>query len=60
MGVLEIMALAAKALELANTLYQENRMATQAEIDALWVLADTKDAAAVAADDAAQLKAKGA
>lgn len=58
MGVLEIMALVAKAAELANTLYLENRDATQAEIEALWALADTKDAAAVAADDAAQAAKK--
>jgi hypothetical protein len=54
MGALEIMMLAGKAVELAQTLIAENRAASQAEIDALFAAADTRDAAAVAADDAAQ------
>lgn len=54
MGALEIAALIAKAAELLQTLYTENRAASQAEVDDLYARADTKDAAAVSADDAAQ------
>jgi hypothetical protein len=54
MGIAEILALIAKAADLAMTLRAENRAATQAEVDALYAAADAKDDAAVAADDAAQ------
>lgn len=54
MGAPEILALIFRAAELAQTLLAENRAATQAELDALWIKADTADAAAVKADDAAQ------
>lgn len=50
--------LALKAIQLYGTLKAENRAATADEVAALFVQADAADASAVAADDAAQQKAR--